>query len=325
MISAEIVCDSISPDGIRLTTFKLRYPKFIHGEFMTHRVFSRNASSSRAVPTAKLIYEARSDDLRAHPMSWGSNQKGMQAAEELTGSELKRAQFCWRMAAESAASWAESLAAAGAHKQVVNRILEPFTHINVLVTATEYMNFFGLRLHKDADPTMQALANAMWDAYINSTPDELNPGEWHLPFVPFVWIKNRQVFVDGDKVQKLLSPHDDGFVVWLEKEITPEVAQKVSFSRSARVSYESFETGKTSTVAEDLGLYDRLLAGLGDPTNPLHASPAEHQATPDRRVIGSRIGEEWHHVNEHGNLRGWRQFRKMLPNEACAPLPEGYK
>ena len=152
MISAKIVCDSVSPQGHRLTTFELRYPKFIHGEVMTHRVFSRNASSRRAIPTAKYLEEVRSGALRAKPEFWGKNQKGMQAAEELTGYELNQAKFAWDEAALGAALIAERLAKLGAHKQIVNRILEPFLHINVVVTATEYMNFFGLRLDKDAQP-----------------------------------------------------------------------------------------------------------------------------------------------------------------------------
>src|SRR3990167_1565104 len=131
-ISATVIADSISDAGIRITTMQLRYPRFIHAEFMTHRGFSRNASSSRAVPTAKLLEEVRSDALRAAPIFWGKNQPGMQAAEELSGYQLELAKAEWRSAAFGAAARAESLASLGAHKQIVNRILEPFTHINVV-------------------------------------------------------------------------------------------------------------------------------------------------------------------------------------------------
>lgn len=301
MISAEVICDSISPAGIRLTTFKLRYPKFIHGEFMTHRVISRNASSSRAVPTAKLIEEVREDSLRVNPIFWGKNQKGMQASEELDNTEkvfvnpympygekltaLVCAKVTWEYAAQTAADLAQELLEVGTHKQIVNRLLEPFSHINVVATATEWDNFFGLRLHKDAQPEMRALAIAMWEARKASTPKLLKPGEWHLPFVDF-------------------DPY----------EIPIDCSIKVSVARCARVSYESFETGKRSTVEEDLALCARLIWA-----QPLHASPTEHQAMPDASLDAPFFPYQW------GNFVGWRQYRKMLPGEAKAPLPEGYE
>lgn len=308
MIEATIICDSISPQGKRLTTFKLRYPKFIHGEFMTHRVISRNASSSRAVPTKKLLEEVRSDALRAGPVFWGKNQSGMQAAEELsdvtpaahdpcdrTKSDRQAAIDIWRSSAINAAWAAEHMLIIGVHKQIVNRLLEPFSHINVVATATEWDNFFGLRLHKDAQPEMRALATAMWKVYNLSSEFArpvklLKPGEWHLPFVDF-----------------------DHY------EIPIDCSKKVSVARCARVSYESFETGKRSTVEEDLKLYDRLLGA-----QPLHASPAEHQATPDTYIdLGYDSG--YSNENEWGNFQGWRQYRKMLPGEAVAPIPEEFR
>jgi hypothetical protein len=308
MIEAHVVCDSISPQGKRLTTFKLRYPKFIHGEFMTHRLISRNASSSRAIPVSKLVEEVRSDELRAAPVFWGKNQKGMQAGEELEEPELSEVKDRWRHCALTAAEMAQDLAAFGAHKQVVNRLLEPFSHINVVATATEWDNFFGLRLHKDAQPEMRALAIAMWETRKMSTPKELKPGRWHLPYVD----------------EETMSRPSSRTGTWpLKDELI-----KISVARCARVSYESFETGKRSTIEEDLKLYDRLLAALKDPMQPLHASPAEHQATPDDPVpleLRDSYRCDWRHPNQHGNFVGWRQYRKMLPGEAVAPLPEEYK
>lgn len=309
MISAEVICDSISPAGKRLITFKLRYPRFIHAEFMTHRVISRNASSSRAVPTAKLIEEVRSDALRATPEKWGKNQKGMQAFEELEHYPTKfgevidisprgKAIHLWNEAAWGAAGVAQRMEDLGVHKQIVNRILEPFTHINVVATATEWDNFFGLRLDAGAEPTMQALAVAMWSARKTSTPALLSPGEWHLPF--FNWDETR---------------HPNGTTFWdMSTGDAETVAIKVSVARCARVSYQSFETGKRSTVEEDLALYEKLLGA-----QPLHASPGEHQATP----IGPGAGS--HESGQCGNFVGWRQYRKMLSNESCAPLPEAYR
>lgn len=323
MISAEIVCDSTA-GGKRITTMKLRYPKFIHGEFMTHRVFSRNASSSRAIPSSKLIEEVRSDELRAAPVFWGKNQPGMQAAEELSDqapmgrdhweqqrSDRQMAQRAWREAANAAAHYAVQLVAIGAHKQIVNRVLEPFSHINVVVTATEWANFFGLRLSKDAQPEMRTLAEAMWMIYNESRPQPTGPSAWHLPYCTLEGDRGSVRDVDQPAVRRYAEANGLAVV---------EVAKRVSVARCARVSYESFETGRRSTVEEDLVLHDRLRASG-------HWSPFEHQATPDVRkdVPGTKYWMEWENWFQHGNFVGWRQYRKMIPGEDAAPLPEEYR
>jgi thymidylate synthase ThyX len=299
VIEATKVTDSVSDHGVRLLTMKLRYPKFVHGEFMTHRVFSRNASSSRAVPTAKLIEEVRSNALRARPVSWGENQKGMQAGGELTGDTLRRVKEIWDHAAADAAYHAERMMRAGAHKQIVNRMIEPFTHIHVIVTSTEWSNFFGLRLDRAAQPEMRALAEAMWVVFNESVPVRVKCGkwEWHLPFVDE---KTRDEVSDGN---------DEGF----------ENLIKVSVARCARVSYESHETGKRSTVEADVKLHDFLLESR-------HLSPFEHQATPDEPMTHvPEVSQDWCYQYEHGNFVGWRQRRKMIPDEAVAPLPEEHR
>jgi thymidylate synthase ThyX len=304
MIEATKVTDSISDHGVRLLTMKLRYPKMIHGEFMTHRVFSRNASSSRAVPTAKLIEEVRSNALRARPVSWGENQKGMQAGGELTGDTLRRVKEIWNHAGMDAAYHAERMMRAGAHKQIVNRMIEPWTHINVVVTATEYQNFFGLRLDKAAQPEMRALAEAMWVVFNESNPLRVAKAEWHLPFIEEEdWHELYRTIGVGLATDPLLI----------------EPAIKVSVARCARVSYESHETGKRSTVEADLKLHDHLLASR-------HLSPFEHQATPDDQRADCPHcpfpKTIWSHQEQHGNFVGWRQRRKTIEGEAIAPLLE---
>jgi thymidylate synthase ThyX len=324
MIKAEVVCDSVSPQGIRLTTFSLRFPKFILAEFNTHCMLSRSASSSRAIPTTKMLMEVRHDDTRAAPEFWGAEQRGMSPGGELSSergsieltngvlarltSPKEQAQGAWRLAALAAADWAEQMLATGAHKSLVNRILDPYVHSNVVATATEWMNFFGLRLHKDADPTMRALANAMWEARSLSTPQTLLPGQWHLPFA-----SDKDTW---DELESYVDDMDDpanNNEEWID-----QLLIKVSVARCARVSYQSNETGKRSTVEEDLKLYERLVG-----SHPMHASPAEHQATPDE-IDGPVELFEWHNKQQHGKLTGWRCYRKMLPGEVCAPLPEGY-
>jgi thymidylate synthase ThyX len=318
--TAKIICDSIGPDSPRLTTFLLRYPKFVHAEHCRHRSFSLAVSSSRAIPVSKNLEEARSDELRAGPVYWGAEQKGMSGGEELSdelgddpyvlrdgslGSPRAASQERWRRAALYAVSQAECLRDLGVHKSIVNRLLEPFLHVNVLATCAEpgLLNFFGLRLDRAAQPEIRALADAMWRAWNESRPTNLVSGQWHLPFI------------DSDA-----EPVDISGAAL-------EMSKRISTARCARLSYQSFETGRRSTIEEDLKLYERLVG-----SHPIHASPAEHQATPDEILRGNprfmkdegkRLG--WCHRELHGNLPGWVQHRKTLPGEAVAPLPEGYR
>lgn len=277
MIEAIVIQDSISDHGSRLTTMKLKMHRFILAEFNTHRQFSRNASSSRAVPTTKLLAAVRSRELRAAPVSWGLNQKGMQASGELFGDTLDEVQRCWSHAANDAAYHAERMMRLGAHKQICNRLIEPFLFVPVVVSATDYANFFGLRLDAAAQPEMRVLAEAMKRAFDESVPLRLGHGQWHLPFV--------ELAGNG---------------------LTVEESIKVSVARCARVSYESFETGRRSTVAEDVALHDRLLVSR-------HLSPFEHVATPDETCLNPAFG--WGYPEEHGNFTGWRQRRKQIEGE----------
>jgi hypothetical protein len=304
MISAQVIADSISPQGIRLTTFQLRYPRFIHAEFMTHRMFSRNASSSRAVPVKRLIEDVSHDP--AIPVYWGKNQPGMQAKEELNVAHIIAAKDTWNGALDAAVEHANDLARLGAHKQIVNRILEPFAHINVVCTATDYENFYALRRHEDAQPEIKALADAMWEAQQASTPICLNPGDWHLPYINFT---------KGEDTWQALQHCKRGRITRDEPswdEII-SVLLKVSVARCARVSYLTHD-GRQTTVEEDIALYERLVSA-----SPGHMSPAEHQATPDEWFDGgpdSSLDPHWFRPEQSGNFRpGWIQLRKTLPGE----------
>lgn len=243
--SAKIIADSVGYYGgamSRLTTIQLRYPRLVHSELMTHRVFSRNASSSRAIPVAKMIEQVRTDP--AAPYGWTTNKPGMQG-DVVTDPELiAKYDQMWIEAANQAADNAEVLMGEGLHKQVVNRILEPFQWISVIVTATEWANWFELRNHKDADPTIKRLAEVMLAAMEESEPKHLIAGEWHLPYV--------------SKEEKSALP------------IATLV--KISAARCARVSYLTHD-GAFPDVDKDIALYERLVG-----SRPLHASPIEHQA-----------------------------------------------
>lgn len=297
-ISAKIIADSVSPEGIRITTMQLRYPRFIHAEFMTHRVFSRNASSSRAIPVERLIQDVIDDT--AMPVKWFKNKPGMQGTEELVGTERDEMIRNWIDGRNNAVERARGIAAWGAHKQHVNRLLEPFSHINVVVTATEWSNFFALRDHPDAQPEIMVLAQQMKLAMEQSTPQYLKPGQWHLPYVTDDERKMFRHFpIEDDERQNSMT--------------------QISVARCARVSYLTHQ-GKKPDFTDDMRLYERLLA-----STPLHASPAEHQATPDTGGVmvdasGGPTARKpyfhWDNFAKHGNFRGWIQFRKTLPNES---------
>lgn len=317
-ISATIITDSISPEGIRLTTFQLRYPRFIHAELMTHRVFSRNASSSRAIPVERMIEDLRRDP--AMPVFWGSNKPGMQAGGELPKEQMDSAARSWLLAMQWAISHAENLIEIGLHKQIANRILEPWAHINVVVTATDYENFFTLRRHADAQPEIKVLADAMWQAIQDNEPNRLVQGQWHLPY-----INTDGQSDDIDQATDYLT--NNGVLRWVPThEQIIDLLKKVSVARCARVSYLTHD-GRQTTVEEDIKLYDRLVG-----SQPLHASPAEHQATPDAYQkrdadlarFSAAEGEkyawqpQWENPHLHGNFTGWIQYRKTLPGEFIA-------
>lgn len=252
-ITATVIADSISPAGHRLTTMNLRYPRFIHAEFMTHRVFSRNASSSRAVPVERMIQDVIDDC--AMPVTWGSNKPGMQAGEEMHPQAVANGKAAWLAARDEAVKQATMIAQIGFHKQIVNRLLEPFGHISVIVTATDWGNFFSLRCHPDAEPTMRALAEAMRDAMNGSAPESLETGDWHLPYVT-----DKEIIV-GDRHSARLA--------------------MISAARCARVSYLNHD-GSNPDIKKDLALAQRLLESR-------HASPFEHQA----RVTGGEGTALW--------------------------------
>lgn len=238
-----IILDSINTKGKRLITWELRYPRFVHAEFMTHRVFSRNAASSRAIPVKKMIDQVLTNP--AMPLWWGKNEKGMQAREELTGTALQHAKKNWLLARDEAVARVMVLNEWGLHKQLANRLLEPWQFMTVLCSATEYGNWFHLRSHYDAQPEIKWVSDAMATLHMTHQPTLLQPGEWHTPFLGFPG--------DGD---------------------LDEIQRKmVSVGRCCRVSYLTHHGERD--VQADIDLHNRLKSGSGGVG---HWSPFEHVA-----------------------------------------------
>jgi len=304
---AKVLADSRSPAGHRLTTLEATFPRFVLAEFNTHRVFSRNSASSRAIPIAKQLRRVLEDPYV--PIEFGSNQPGMQAGPALAGEKLEAAEREWLSARDDAvrrvlglvadpatlspdADLQEAVAEVEAairdrarpgewlnvHKQVANRLLEPFMWHTVIVTATEWDNFWNLRCHADAQPEIRLVAERMRAAVEASDPVDLDRGEWHLP---------------------LIRPEDR------EEVASTEDLIKVSAGRCARVSYLTH--AGVRDLSADVELHDRLLSSG-------HMSPLEHPARP---LEETELREnEW-----SGNFRGWRPYRKEIAGESN-PLGE---
>ncbi len=251
--SARILADSLAPSGRRLTTFEVTFPRIVLAEFNTHRMLSRNSASSRAIPVEKRIAAVEADPFV--PESFGRNQRGMQAASNLEGLAAEQAEQVWRESCRRAIHHARAFAEIGVHKQLANRLIEPFCWHTVIVSATEWQNFFNLRCHPAAQPEIRRIAEMMRDLYESGDPIELDIGEWHLPLV----------FVSE------------------QKELDPKLLPLVSAGRCARVSYLTHDGRRDP--AEDVKLANRLQADG-------HMSPFEHPAQaierPDRH--GNFVG-----------------------------------
>jgi len=228
---ARILLNSVAPCGKRLTTWELCYPRFVHAEFMTHRMFSRNAASSRAIPTMKIIEQIL--HTPAQPVFWGQNQKGMQAETAMTGWRRRVAETLWYGARYPAVGAVWTLSRLGLHKQLANRLLEPWVWITVICSATEFGNFFSLRCHEDAQPEIHYLADMMAEEYERHTPTPLAAGEWHMPLL-----------MDDER-----------------HTIALDTLQQISVARCARISYLTHDGRRD--VNADLVLYDRLMGGSG--------------------------------------------------------------
>lgn len=307
---AKVVLASKPTNGaLPLVTMHLHYPDIIHGEVMTHRVFSRNARSMRAVPVQTMLKEVRENPFV--PWHWGKNQKGMQAAEECNSPvrfgyetittgigqfedlvDVSREE-AWLRAANLAADAAEAFADAGYHKQVANRLIAPFTWKHTLISSTSWANFLHLRDHEDAEPHFHDLAGLVREALAGAEYQKLAPGQWHLPYI-----------TEADYDAALTAPDELGTDPGIR------LLQKLSVARSARISYAPFDGD--ASIERELERYN-LLVG----SEPLHASPTEHQAQPDEVENVTADGTR-EYFNEHlsGNFApGWIQYRKTLIGE----------
>jgi hypothetical protein len=293
-ITARVVAKSVAECGTVITTFECEYHRYIHGELLTHRQFSRGAASSRAIPIEKVIENVVNNT--AIPVHWGKKQSGMQANEELNQDAIELADVEWHAAMYDAVKHAKRLDELGLHKQVTNRILEPFQMMKTIITTTELDNFFWLRDDVAAQPELQQLARCMKQAYNEAEAEELKSGEWHTPYV------DHYRDVDGNII------YSSG-----GQELSVEDAKKISVSCCAQVSYRKLDV----SLEKAKKIYDMLVSD-----SRVHASPFEAVATPmeypmDAEACGWEEGIT-HSDSEHnfwsGNLKHWIQYRQLIPN-----------
>jgi hypothetical protein len=306
---------------------QLTHPRIVHAEFNTHCMFARNASSSRAIPFKKTVERVLEDPFI--PEHWGINQSGMQAFAELEGLKRDRAIKHWLEARDEAVRIATEMAAAtcthcdgginweyakrpggvteristpcyfcggdgiglNVHKQIVNRLIEPWSWITVCVTgdAAAWSNYFALRCHPDAQPDIQKQAYMAQKEYYESTPQPLQPGQWHCPYIKF------EEFAEIREWENNLWDTDATYATAKSVGDMPAVVL-ISTGRCARTSYLTQEG--TRDFAEDIKLHDRLRYHT-----PLHASPFEH--------VCIATGDD----QRYAKYVGWKSYRHFLPKE----------
>lgn len=304
--NCEIIADSKNPQGDRITTMKITFPRFVLAELNTHRMFSRNSASSRAIPFKKMVKMVTENPFI--PLAWQKDHKGMQGTDYFTSEwDIKQRNNNWLFAKDAAISTAKLLNEKnGVTKQLCNRLLEPFMWHTVILTSTEFSNFFKLRCpqyrlfdenmpinfksKKDirkyimqvgdstdevdrmtevdwlkmnksqADIHIQAIAELMWDSYNESTPKELEAGQWHIPF--------------GDNMDyvKLGTVTADHYMNNPNEEIDVDMcAAQIATARCARISYQTLGDDPKIDYNADIKLHNML-------SKMEHWSPFEHCA-----------------------------------------------
>lgn len=319
-IQARVIEDSISPTGVRLTTVEATVHRFVLAELNTHRTFSRNSESSRAVPFDKRL--AKVNEFPAMPAVLPAEQRGMSGGSELEGADLRFAEEVLNdihdYITDRMQQYVESVTKEHRlHKSVLNRYLEPFLWHTVVITATEWEGFFHQRCHEAAQPEIRLAAEAIRDALACSEPAELDYGDWHLPY-----------FEDEDWEALLAWCADrtspQGQAAGNNQRLAHQHAKYVSSARCARTSYVT-QDGKRD-IEDDIRLYGDLRLRDGStprrqPGSPIHWSPLEHVATPCKDCAPLTLAEslikrpaKFHLQREPhpGNLRDWFQHRHEL-------------
>ena len=347
--SATVVADSINPQGDRLTSLLITFPRILLSEINTHRMLSKNTSSSRAIPFHKMVEAVHNNPFI--PIAWQKEHTGMQGYEYLVNEEdIEYAIGTWLHQKDRAIEDAKILnSGANVTKQLCNRLLEPFMWTTMLITGSKegWDNFFNLRcpqyeinIHQiktgegvffektkvfkskkdiekegidmikkysdfewlskfnkgQAEIHMMALAEKIYDAVNESTPKQLQAGEWHIPF---------EYKMDLLETYKLIDPYSNPIPTRV----------KISTAMAAHTSYTIVGGEAVKSYEKWIELHDKLIA-----QDPPHSSPLEHCAramseveyTASKSTGYTRKGED-----QYGwcnNLKGFIPYRYMIDN-----------
>lgn len=334
---AKVVLDSLAPCGRRLCSVEAKYWRAIHSEIMTHRDCARNAASSRAIPWRRVA-KAKLRDIPANgtiiskgqfaeigtdldeiydyvvgnctvsyvgnspfiPVFIGTEQKGMQSGSEIIEPNRSAIIECIKRMKDFCLTECNKMYELGAHKSIINRYVEPWSYITILRTATEWKNFYRLRVHPKAEKHFNFIATMMKLAMNNSVPRRLREGEWHLPYLREEDQHDAENCLIPERL-RLQCKYDGG---WRNP---TEVLKRVSAGRCARLSY--LNQDGIRALGDDLGIFEKLMFPEmieERDDDALHASPTEHVA----EALSSK--------ERSGPFLGWRQFRKEFANENVA-------
>lgn len=248
-ISVQLLLYSQSESGKKIATFVVTMPKFIQAQINSHRMLSRNAASSRAMPSKIIRRRVLKNPFL--PIEFSKNQSGMRGGEKFKGIKLFFVKKIWLWSRYIPCFFHYLGEKLKIHKEVLNRIIEPWMFTQVLITATEWGNFLKLRIDNSSQPEIQYIAKEIKKLLDNNNPNILKHSEWHLPFI--------------NEEEKMKFSLDE--------------LKKISTARCARVSYKLYD-GKDSNLLKDVELCEKLISGG-------HWSPFEHIATPEEH--GERI------------------------------------
>ena len=323
-IHAEIVAHSLSPQGDELISVLATFPRIILAEINTHRMLSKNTSSSRAIPFKKMVEAIQNDPFI--PIAWQENHSGMQGNKYLNPNTVSHlaANKAWLRARDSAVKEAKELndeKMANVTKQLCNRLLEPFMWTTMLITGSKegWDNFFNLRcpqyhylfeFFKSRKEILKASKNGLY-----------NDGRKLSDFTELDWLKVNAGQAEihlMDLAEKIYDTMNESTPKQLKAgewhipmisdlesvKLSTDEQIKLSVGRAANTSYTVIGDGKELTLEQAVKIHDKC-------KELNHSSVFEHCA----RVPSQYEYDTSLKVEEKGwfrNYKGFKSYRHII-------------
>lgn len=369
MISATKVAHSQNEFGEEIASLEVVLPRYILAEGKTHRIIkgalgqvdieilesiglndfeegSKNSASSRAIPFNRMVQSVKDNPFI--PYAWQKDHKGMQGTEYFTDEGDIKLMKHWHLRGrDEAVAIAETLNEGGLTKQICNRYLEPFMWHKVLITATEWENFFALRCpqywYEPEDKIFRSRKDYMkyFEECFGKPMREqdlltwlkLNKGmaDIHMMLLAeAIWdaineSKPKQLKagewhivyenrIDLDKIAHMMGEPDiiGNERIFNKKRYLPEII-KITTGMAARASYTVVGEEKEIKYETLVGIHDRMRDQV-----PFHASPFEHNckamSADDRdnfiKMVDGHAEEGWCR-----NFKGFIQHRHIIESQ----------